>query len=233
MSFFKNVVKRVRTEGVLLSARYGAYRLQNAIQLRRFSISPALHEARVILSPKQLEMEDPDCGHHVPTASRQFAAFRTTMRRFVKPTREDVFLDYGSGLGAAMLMAGTLPFRKIIGVERSGALNTKAADIIERYQPRLICQNFQFVITDATQYQVPDEVTAIYFYNPFWGDVLRGVFAKIRDSLTHHPRRLSIIFYNPNPLRNTLIANADWLTKVGDLTYPFMPPEEWFSVYEA
>ena len=198
-----------------------------------FSIAPALHEARVILSSKQLEVEDSDCGHHVPTPALQFAAFRTTMRRFVKPTRNDVFLDYGSGLGSAMLIAGTLPFRTTIGVERSSELNTKAADIIQRYKSRLICQNFQFVTTDATQYDGPDEVTVIYFYNPFWGDVLRGVLGKIRDSLRHHPRRLRVIFYNPNPIRAALIANADWLTKVGDLTYPFMPPEEWFAVYQA
>jgi hypothetical protein len=231
MSFFKSAANHFRTQRVLNSSLYGAYRLKNAYQIRRFGILPALHEANVIVSKEQLGIEHSDCSRHVPTSSFRFAAFRTTMHRFVKPNRNDVFMDYGSGLGAAMLMAGTLPFRKIIGVEMSGELNAKAAGIIERYKSRLICQDFRFVTTDATQYDVPAEVTVIYFFNSFWGDVIKGAFAKIRDSLTRHPRRLRIVSHHPNR-RDTFIANVNWLTRIGNVTYPFMPDFR-FEVFKS
>jgi hypothetical protein len=153
------------------------------------------------------------------------------MHRFVKPTRNDVFMDYGSGLGAAMLMAGTLPFRRIIGVEVSSELNAKGAEIIDRYKSRLLCQNFEFVTTDATEYEVPGEVTVIYFFNPFWGDVMKGTFMRIRKSLTEQPRQLRIIFYYPDKIE-TFIAGLNWLSKCGDVRYPFSKGYE-FEVYKS
>jgi hypothetical protein len=230
-SFLKNVAIRIRAGGLLASARYGAYRLRNASQLRRFGISRALADASEIVSRQELGLENPDCGDHQATSPFMFAAFRSAMYRFVKPSQSDVFIDYGSGLGAAMLMAGTLPFRKIIGVEVSQELNTRAATMINRYKPRLICQDFEFVTSEATQYHVPDDVTVIYFFNPFRGDVMTGVFAKLDESLTRHPREMRILFNFPFEIEK-LSARFQWLSKCGDVKDPWSA-ERWIEVYRS
>src|ERR1700730_2266525 len=58
-SFLKNVAMRIRTGGLLSSVRYGAYRLRNASQLRRFGISRALADASEIVSRQELGLENP------------------------------------------------------------------------------------------------------------------------------------------------------------------------------
>jgi hypothetical protein len=227
-SFLKNVAMRIRTGGIPASARYGAYRLKNAFQLRFSGISPGLAEAGEIVSLNQLGLR-PDCSRHEPTQLFRFAGFRTAMCRYVKLSRNDVFLDYGSGLGAAMLMAGTLPFRRIIGVEISKELNGRATDIINRYRQRLACKEFEFVTSEATQYDVPDDATVIYFFNPFRGDVMAGVFAKLDESLTRHPRALRVVFNHPIEAEK-MSARFKWLCKCGDIKDPWSE-EPWIDVY--
>jgi hypothetical protein len=230
-SFLENVLTRLRTGGFLASARYGAYRLKNAAQLRRFGISAGLSDASEIVPREQLGLDNPDCSDHQATSPFHFAAFRTAMHRFVKPSQNDVFIDYGSGLGAAMLMAATLPFRKIVGIEISDELSDRAAHIISRYKEQLLCQDFEFVTSDAKQYDLPADASVIYFFNPFRGEVMRGVFAKIDESLTRHPREIRILFNFPYEIEK-LSDRFPWLSKCGDVKDPWSA-EEWIEVYRG
>ena len=49
--------------------------------------------------------------------------------------------------------------------------------------------------TDATTFEVPTDVTTIYFNNPFAGKILAKVLHKIRKSYEQQPRRIKIICY--------------------------------------
>jgi SAM-dependent methyltransferase len=111
--------------------------------------------------------------------------------------REDTFLDYGSGKGRALLVAGRLPFGRIIGLElhedecEIARANARAA------AGRLRCPGIEVVNGDATVWPVPDDVTYIYMFNPFLDDVFRAVIARVVESLDRRPRPLAIIYANP------------------------------------
>ena len=126
-------------------------------------------------------------------------------------TGEDVFIDYGCGMGRAVVLAATYPFRRVIGVERSIALSKIARDNIHRASHKLRCADVTIATTDARDYEVPHDATHIFLFNPFDEPIVMTVLTRIRDSIAAHPRRLSIIYALPACRRDPLV-DVSWLT---------------------
>jgi precorrin-6B methylase 2 len=164
-----------------------------------------------------LRFDNPECFDHNPTAS--YYIFRTAMRRFVRPTQDDVFLDYGSGLGRVLLMAATNPFRRVIGVECSAELNSAAESIINRVKSDLKCRDIRLVTADAAEYELPADVSVVYFFNPFGGNLLKKVVQNIRDSLARSPRSLRIVYHAPGKFEK-IVEGCQWLSKTGEVVIP-------------
>ena len=104
-------------------------------------------------------------------ASR-FNHFHRLMRAAGLQNFDGAFLDIGSGKGRAVVLAATYPFRRVIGVEISDQLQSIARQNIERARPKLACKDIELVTCDASAYEIPDDVIAIYFFNPFYPSVL-------------------------------------------------------------
>ena len=144
--------------------------------------------------------------------------------RRILPRREidagDVFLDLGSGKGRVLLQAARCPFARVTGVEISPSLNEIAQANIERKRHKLACENVELVTTDATAYELPDDVTVIYLYYPFVGDTFRRVVDNIVASYRRRPRRIRLIYGLPTmeqeilatgifrPVRSVRILNS-------------------------
>lgn len=110
----------------------------------------------------------------------------------------DVFLDYGSGKGRAVLQAARrYPFKRVIGVELSDELNQIARANLERERARLRCQDVELITADAVDYIPPPDVTVAFFYNPFTGALFDRVIARLLDSIDHNPRPVRIILVYP------------------------------------
>jgi SAM-dependent methyltransferase len=223
------IAKIVRDRGPRKAATFALYRLYDAALLRYLGLHSAMHDTAVNLSCERLGLDDPCFHHHNPTES--YYVFRQLLKRYVNPGADDVFLDYGSGLGQALLMAATFPFRRIIGVEYSVELSAESSRIISRVRDRLACRDVTVVNRDAATYPVPDDVSVVYFFNPFHGPVLEAVVARIRDSLAESPRRLRIIFYGPGWFEG-LVDGCDWLTKRCEVVFPAVSGLR-FAIYES
>lgn len=139
-----------------------------------------------------------------------YSDFRKVMGRLTINPERDVFIDYGSGMGAVVLMAATYPFRRILGVELAPEFNAEAQRLVERNRHQLVCRNIELVVADATAYPVPPEVTVAYFFNPFRGAVLAQVFANLRASLAQTPRKLTVVFLDPWSLQD-VPDRDEWL----------------------
>lgn len=112
-------------------------------------------------------------------------------------TPEDVFLDMGSGKGRTLLMAGMFPFKLIIGVDVSDKLNSVCKQNIEKMKIKLRAKNFLIITCNAAEYEIPDNSTFIYFFNPFGMEVMKKVLNEILASFDRNPRKITIIWYNP------------------------------------
>jgi SAM-dependent methyltransferase len=112
---------------------------------------------------------------------------------------DDVFVDFGSGKGRVVyLVARYYRFGRVVGVELSDHLTRVAERNLERARPRLRCQDVRLVSCDATEFEIPDDMTVAYFYNPFTGETFRRVIDNIVASLDRRPRRLSLVYANPD-----------------------------------
>ena len=131
-----------------------------------------------------------------PYYPSDYRSLRNTFRRLRIRADEDVFLDYGCGLGRVLVVAGTFPFRRIIGVELIPEWAGIAKENLRRARGQLRCSDVQVVRADAATYSVPADVTLVFFYAPFYGPVLASALAAVRRSLDQAPRRLQIVFKN-------------------------------------
>ncbi|HUG69107.1 MAG TPA: class I SAM-dependent methyltransferase [Pirellulaceae bacterium] len=142
-----------------------------------------------------------------------YASFDAAMRHVSIRPGEDVFVDYGCGMGRAVVLAATYPFRRVIGVERSNALSQIARDNICRASSRFRCADVSIATADARDYELPRDATHIFLFNPFDEPIVMAVLARIHDSILAHPRRVSMIYALPKCRRDPLV-DVPWLSEM-------------------
>jgi SAM-dependent methyltransferase len=110
---------------------------------------------------------------------------------------DDVFLDLGSGKGRVVLAAARYPFKRVIGVELSEQLNDVARRNLKAMQPKLRCRAVEIVSADVVDYEIPDDVTLVYLYNPFRGAVFDAAMRKLIASVDRRPRTVRVLYRTP------------------------------------
>jgi len=109
----------------------------------------------------------------------------------------DVCVDFGSGLGRALLVAAEFPFDRVLGVELSEQMNAVARRNVERNRSRFRARSVEIVTADALIYEVPDDMSVAYMYCPFYGEVFEGVMEKLFASVDRRPRALRLVYNYP------------------------------------
>ncbi len=110
----------------------------------------------------------------------------------------DVFVDFGSGKGRVLYQAARrYPLRRVEGVEQSAELTEIARTNVDPATHRLRCRDVRLVHCDVRDYEIPDDLTIAYLYNPFTGAILQSVLDRLVASVERCPRRLRVIYLNP------------------------------------
>ena len=112
-------------------------------------------------------------------------------------TGRDVFLDLGCGRGRVVAQAAAMPFGRVIGTEIATELAVDARRYVEEMVPVRRRADVEIVVADAVDWAIPDDVTFVYIYNSFSGEVLRGALAQIRASMQRSSRTVTIVYVNP------------------------------------
>ena len=137
---------------------------------------------------------------------------------------DDVFLDIGSGMGRAVVLAATYPFRRVIGVELSARLVDIAQHNIDRCKARLRCEDIEIVNADAVDYKIPDDVTVVFMNNPVRGENFAAVVKNVLDSYDRRPRTLRIVY--ANPIEESALLATGRIRMVRQIR-GFRPGREW------
>jgi precorrin-6B methylase 2 len=168
-------------------------------------VTQLLFERHLSTRGKELELEhfEPDLTHYEPSS---WLALRWGLRR-LRAGPEDVLVDFGCGKGRVICEAARRPFARVIGVEISERLLDVARENVERNRGRFRCQNIDLVRMDAIEWEVPDEMTAVYLYHPFVGAVFERVIDNIIESIRRSPRRVRLVYVGP-VLERELIATG-------------------------
>lgn len=128
-----------------------------------------------------------------------YLVLKEALRRPDLDLRDAVFIDFGCGLGRALLFASELPLRRLIGIEISPRLCAAARQNMSDFYRRRhkVRPEWSVINDDARIFGIPDDATIFYFFNPFDAIVLRAVIKRIRDSVSRVPRDCTIIYANP------------------------------------
>lgn len=135
----------------------------------------------------------------------------------------DVFVDFGCGKGRVLVAAASYPVRRVIGVELSEELADVARANIERARSKLKCQDVSVVTADVLTYDVPDDVTVAFFFDPFHGEIFSAVVNKLLASLARRPRELTILYMDPEEEQTLLAAGARLVKSIGGMR----PTRKW------
>ena len=108
------------------------------------------------------------------------------------------FVDLGSGLGRALLLASELPFREVIGVEVSPELVAGARNNIETWiagghsrAPIRVQQQ------DVRQFDFPRAPLLVFLYNPFGERTLLEVLARLSSLCQLSSGTIDILYCYP------------------------------------
>ena len=107
----------------------------------------------------------------------------------------DTVLDYGCGKGRVGFFLSYRTGARTCGIEYDERIYSDAMEnrktTVSRLKP-------DFVLTRAESYEVPEEVTRCYFFNPFSVEILHKVLARILESWYEAPREIFLFFYYPS-----------------------------------
>lgn len=122
----------------------------------------------------------------------------SVLPRILRPTEvshNDVFIDYGSGMGRILYVAASkYAFRRVIGLELSEQLNEIARSNLRSNAHRLRCSDIDLHTADALEYEPPPDITVALFHNPFIGKTFETAVERLLDAVQ---RPLRIIYCNP------------------------------------
>jgi len=123
-------------------------------------------------------------------------------------SENDVFIDFGSGKGRVIYQAARYPFKRVIGVELSEELNAIARKNIQGSIDRFCCKNVELITSDVLAYEIPDDITVAYLFNPFTGSIFRTLLEKLIASIERNPRIVRIVYADPVEESVLLAAGA-------------------------
>lgn len=108
-------------------------------------------------------------------------------------TPADAIVDFGSGKGGALVTFAKYPFSRVTGVE----LLPELVAIAEQNLKILKITNVTMIVSDAAEFTDLDDYNYFYFYSPFPRPVMAAVVQNILTSLKAKPRRMRLIYCNP------------------------------------
>ena len=117
--------------------------------------------------------------------------------RAIGASDRDVLTDFGCGKGRIVHQAAKWPLKRVIGVEVSPRLAGIARVLVAEHRHEYRCPNVEIVVCDAARFQVPDDLTIAYLFDPFRGDTLDAVLRNLIESIDRRPRGVRLIYVHP------------------------------------
>lgn len=133
----------------------------------------------------QYRIDSPNAKYGVSYGSASEQHIQALLSPF---PRTASFVDLGCGKGRPLIVAATMGFKTIIGVEFVRELAE-----IARNNLRKTGTNATVVCADAVSYKYPPGPLIIYLYDPFGA----AVMASVARNLKRHKEELWVIYINP------------------------------------
>jgi hypothetical protein len=144
------------------------------------------------------------------------------------------FVDIGSGRGKAMLHAMEAGFKKLWGIEIDAEANDAAKQNFRTYRPAVPADvQVTLLAEDALTAELPEGDLLVFMCNPFHGDVMVRFMARLEGLLEKSPRRLWIVYINPEC--HDIVSASPSISLVSAMLLPGPAPEQrvYTNVYRS
>jgi hypothetical protein len=113
------------------------------------------------------------------------------------PIDQYTFIDFGAGMGRAVMLASELPFREVVGVELNPTLAGIARKNLALWRKagralapiRMVCR-------DAADFRFPEGPCVAFLFNPFGAPVMRRLLGAMATSFAGRAGQLEILYAN-------------------------------------
>jgi SAM-dependent methyltransferase len=119
------------------------------------------------------------------------------MKETVRYSNNKTFLDIGCGKGRVMAVAAYYGFEQITGIDFSRELCDAAIQTTGSCAKKFPAANFTIINNDAFYFEIPANITTIFFFNPFDEVIMSGVISNIVKSQQLYPRTIRVLYANP------------------------------------
>jgi predicted RNA methylase len=106
-------------------------------------------------------------------------------------------LDAGCGLGRLFFLAGAMGFRSAYGIDISPLLCHLAIAQADAAEQRYQHITISVECVNATYFEIPDDVSVIFMFNPFDATIMKAHLKQVMRSLKRRPRTLKVLYANP------------------------------------
>jgi SAM-dependent methyltransferase len=137
--------------------------------------------------------------------------------------RRDVVADLGAGKGGVLLLAASQPVRRVIGVEIADEFAEIARRNLELNSSRVRARETEVMTADALDWRVPDDLTVVYLYSPFVGELFTQVMQRLLEAYDRAPRPLRLVYNFPFEHDRLLATGRVRVLDVCPATWPRTP----------
>ena len=159
-----------------------------------------------------VKLLDMDIDHQSIIHARQYQAthyrlFFKIMNQLQLNWKKFTFIDFGSGKGRCLLIAGMLGFKEAIGIEFAEDLCQKSRENLQSFKkahPHVELSPIKIIKEDALNFYPYSNHNVYFFYNPFDGNIMEKVLQNCVESSNSESRDYYIYI---NPLRDYLFES--------------------------
>lgn len=129
-----------------------------------------------------------------------------------------ILVDFGCGKGRVLLVASEFDFKEVRGIEFSPHLCSIAEKNCSTFSSKSRTNtNFKVILSDVANYEIQDDETVFFLFNPFDKPVLSKVLHNISNSYTRSSRKIMIIYRKA--LHREIVKEIIKPTDVKDFTF--------------
>lgn len=163
---------------------------------------------QVSTRPHLLHGDNSIVGVHLQNAAPHYGTnwfvlkglFQELIRRGLINPATTHMIDMGCGAGRALMAAQYFGIAKVTGVEFSKMLCLRAEENLRKFTQRNKGRHdvfWEVVHADASLFEIPQDATLFFLYNPFGSPVIDVVAQHILEFAHSAKRSVTVIYVNP------------------------------------
>lgn len=177
--------------------------IKNALAVNKYSLDEAILKFpldyfwdkyfEIITIPERFE-GPPETSKNrdaIPYAPMSYK-YIVEIAKFLELKMDDVFVDFGCGMGRVINYFATKSLKRVVGVEFNDRLATIAKDNL--IKNKYLMADYEVHSVDAAKYEFSDDETIVYLFNSFGRATVCDVLNNLEKSIKRNPREVTFIY---------------------------------------